>query len=281
MTVLGGGAAGAVKLWAYIRQHPAFAVDPSSLNFGRCATCIKREPMLENLRRQLSALPSPVSIFKNDLARAVAHELRACPWVLEVTRIERRLPNELSAEIEFRKPAAMVQYSGSRYLIDRDGHWLPRRLYRIPADWDRTHMPVLTDRKLDSPPPVARRWGGPRLAAGARLVQFLQEKDLFQSVRITTIDVTEADREMGAGIVLKTIGGTEIWWGSSQYAAQVPGLKSMPHEPSDSTKLKNLCEVPQKYPGLQGLKRVDLRWCNKVYLRLEKQGPRRTAQAPN
>jgi len=277
MTVVAGLVFGAVTAWRHIKQKPYFAVDASELTFGQLAPCIKKEAMQETLRYQLSGLPSPMSIFDRDLARRVAQQLESSPWVLEVSRITRRLPNKLGADITFRRPAAMVEYSGSRYLIDTEGYWLPHKLYKTPSDWDEDRLPVLTDSTLHSPPPVGNRWGGPRLAAGAQLVEFLQSKGALERLEIESIDVTAVGGESSAGMVLNLASGTEVWWGSARCAAEVPGLEARPHEPSDDTKLENLCEVPDEYPGFQGLNRVDLRVSNKVFL-LEEQ-TRRTADA--
>ena len=266
MTVMAGLVFGAVTAWRHIREQPYFAVDASELTFGKLAPCIKKQAMGETLRYQLSAIPSPMSIFDKKLARRVAEELEASPWVLEVSRITRQLPNKLGAELTFRRPAAMVRYSGSRYLVDRNGYWLPHKLYKTPSDWDEDDMPVLTDSGLNSPPPVGDRWGGPRLAAGARLVEFLESQGALSELDIESIDVTAVGSETSAGMVLNLASGTEVWWGSARCADEVPGLDARPHEPSDKTKLNNLCEVPEEYPGFQGLARVDLRVSDKVFI---------------
>lgn len=277
MTVAAGLIFGAVTAWRHISRKPYFAVDASELTFGELAPCIKKQAMQETLRYQLSAVPSPMSIFDEELAKRVAQELEASPWVLEVPRITRHLPNKLGAEITFRRPAAMVEYSGSRYLVDRNGYWLPHKLYKTPSDWNGDRMPVLTDSGLNSPPPVGDRWGGPRLAAGARLIEFFESEGALERLDIESIDVTAVGSETSAGMVLTLASGTEVWWGSARCADEVPGLNARPHEPSDSTKLRNLCEVPEEYPGFEGLARVDLRVSNKVFY-MEEQS-RRTVDA--
>ena len=270
-------AVGAGRLWQHLEQRPEFALDASTLRLGYTQDCIKEEAMAQELRSRLPALPDTVSLLRGDLAERIGQELSNCPWVLEVEAVERQFPNRLSVRVNFRNPAAIVQFEGQNYLVDRQGFWLPGELYRLPADWDAQSTPCIVDAGLRGSPCVGQRWGWPRIAAGAMLTEFLREKGLFDKLALRAVDVSH----VGKGgtkpeIVLICNNGAHVRWGTSRCYAHIEGLEPLPDAASDEEKLSKLLAKLQEYPELDQLEYIDLRFHNKVSW-----GLRDTARSPD
>lgn len=273
-TVLAGlvGAAGwvgAVRAWDAIAQSGQFQLDLQASALGETPAWVKGGPMSREIQQQLAALPAGVSVFNPDVAAAVHRQLSACPWLLEVGGVERRLPNTLQIQGTFRKPAGIAVWGGSRCLIDGDGYPLPERLFNPPVEWRGQPLPVIEDRLLNQPPPVGRAWDWPRMAAGAQLSEYLRRSGLFQRLQIATIDVTGVGRGTAdPDIILTTAGGAQIKWGSSSLYADI-GLQEPAFLIPDAEKLQMLLAKLADYPGLQGIGYLDLRFHGKVYFREE------------
>jgi len=257
---------GSRKLWRGVVHRPEFQVVPVALSLNGFPDWIDGARMTDELRRELGRLPRTNSLFRKDLAHAVRHELRASPWVLDVTRVERQLPNTLAVKASFRKPMGQVLFADRLYMVDGDGHWLPEELFKPPLEWGELPSPVIRDSLLNEPPPTGACWDGPRLAAGARLTDFLRREGLLARLRIETIDVTGVGRDAAEpDIVLTAAGGAQIKWGKSSVYDEVPGVESAPHLVPDSEKLAMLLSKLDHYPGLQGIRYVDLRFHGKVF----------------
>jgi hypothetical protein len=141
----------------------------------------------------------------------------------------------------FRKPAGVVLLDGEQYLVDADGHYLPEWLFSAPAEWQVEQTPLIMDGRLRGRPAVGRRWGGPRVAAGARLVEFFRGAGLLKELDLASVDVTAVGGSAAEpAIVLATAGGTRIRWGESSAYEQVPGLRAPPYLTPDNEKLAML-----------------------------------------
>jgi cell division septal protein FtsQ len=217
----------------------------------------------------------------------VEHELRASPWVLDVRHVRRVLPNRLSIDLAFRKPAALVAHGTEAYMIDTDGYWLPDGerdgLFHRPKRWQGANAPVLVNHRLNHHPPRGRPWGGPAQAVGARLYTFLEAKGLFTVLPVVEIDVTNVGRTTGPGvepeILLTTRDGVEVKWGRCDAYADVPGLTHLSPFYSDERKLQMLSAKIREYPSLEGLQYIDLRF-NKFFFRTAPQPPTDAEPAP-
>jgi len=242
---------GSRKLWRGVVHRPEFQVEPLALSLNGFPDWIDGARMTEELRKELGRLPRTNSLFRKDLAHAVRHELRASPWVLDVTRVERQLPNTLAVKASFRKPMGQVLFADRLYMVDGDGHWLPEELFKPPLEWGELPSPVIRDSLLND---------------GARLTDFLRREGLLARLRIETIDVTGVGRDAAEpDIVLTAAGGAQIKWGKSSVYDEVPGVESAPHLVPDSEKLAMLLSKLDHYPGLQGIRYVDLRFHGKVF----------------
>jgi len=257
-------ALGSVRAWGAICARPEFRVAPSEISRTSCPSFVRSAAMLKEMKAQLSFEPSGLSIFKRDLAYRVQQELRAVPWVLDVRRVARRLPNKLVLDIIFRKPAGVVEMDGGRYLVCMDGFWLPGELYAPPPEWAKEDTPVIYDQRLHGKPPWGRSWDGPSIKVGARLTQFLREGGLFKRLNLQCIDVSNVGRpDAETQIVLRTETGVVIRWGNADSYKGIKGLRWSPLSRTDSQKLRMLLAKLGDYHGLQGMEYIDLR-VNKI-----------------
>jgi hypothetical protein len=251
---------GSRTLWAAVVRQPQFRVNPSALSLNGHPDWVRGRPMARALHVELSSLPDAASIFTGDLAHRLQHELRGSPWVLDVTRVQRSLPDKLIIKPVFRKPAGVVLFRGQYLLVDADGHYLPDDVFTRPLDWAGEYTPYIIDRSLDTPPPVGVPWDGPKLAVGARLTEFLRRNGLFEYPHVTAIDVSRVGRDtIEPEIVLIAASGAQVKWGRSSVYEHVPTLSPPVSEPSDEKKLEALVGRLQRYRGLQGIEYLDLR----------------------
>ena len=260
---------GATRLWTAISHRPEFMLDTSALSFRHCPPSARGDYMAEKLRNQLTVALGGGSIFEEDLCDRVQKELRArpCFWVREVRSVRRLMPCKLEVDLVFRQPAALVQFGGRSYMVDTDGYWLPDALYNRKKVWKTESVPVIVNGKLTGAPPLAKEWGGPALAAGVRLYDFLLKAGLFDELPIERMDVTHVgEREGEPDIVLFAQNGVAIKWGCSDSYAHLEGLSLPSWTHPDSLKLEMLRAKLKESPGLEGLEHIDLRF-TKIWFR--------------
>jgi len=255
---------GSQRLWHAAVGRPAFRVDLHALSLNDCPEWVVAGRMGRELHAYLDEVPQGKSIFDEDLADLVRQSLERCPWVLEVTRVRRLLPDSLSIGARFRRPAGVVECGGRTYMVDADGHWLRDDLFCAPPEWADALQPVIVDALLDTAPPLGERWDGPRLAVGARLCEFLRREGLFGQLRVVSVDVTGVGRAPEPDIVLTVAEGAQIKWGRSSVYERVEGLQQPVFLTPDSEKLDMLLSKLRDYPGLRGIRYVDLRFHGQV-----------------
>ncbi|MCD6416100.1 MAG: hypothetical protein J7M08_05330 [Planctomycetes bacterium] len=252
---------GARSAWRAIMKQPQFRLQLHALELNDCPQWVRCSPMNQQLQKQLLGLPPDASIFRRDIAQALARELLACPWLLDVQEVRRVLPNSLRVRAVFRKPAALAQWNEREYLVDKDGHWLPDELFKRPKEWEGATGPTIIDGLLREPPPMTDRWDGPRMAVGARLSDFLRRNGLLRELSIQTIDVTGVGRQSAEPeIALRTADGVLIKWGKSDAFFAVQGLDPGPPRLSDNEKLQMLLSKLAERPRLAGISYLDLRY---------------------
>lgn len=267
LLIAGAAFVGAREGWTALKEQPQFAMSPSTLVFGSKPECVRSEPMLAELRDEIRGALSNTSIFHEGLCDRVAHELRASPWVLSVEQVRRVLPDQLNVQAVFRLPAGIVELPSSRYMVDRDGYWLPSELYRQPTSWQQVDLPHIVHENLSALPVRGRPWAPRSLAVGARLTVFLARSGILKLVSIKRIDVTAVGQDgHRADVVLVTEGGRQIKWGTTDAYEQIPGLDRAEADRSDREKLTMLRDILQEHPNLHGLEYVDLRF-SKIYYR--------------
>ncbi len=256
---------GAARGWQAVEHRPEFRLNLHALTLRDCPDWVDCENMNRHLRGQMKALPADASLFRQDIARAVQHEMRASPWLLEVQEVDRVLPNNLQIRAVFRKPAGIARWNKQDYLVDKEGCYLPEEFFSAPPAWEGEDTPRIVDDILHEAPPIGRPWDGPRMAVGARLSDFLRRKGVLERLRLSTINVTGVGRYgTEPPILLVTDGGAKIKWGSSSLYKDVPGLSAAPSGPSDEEKLDMLLSKLGDHPGLRGIRYIDLRYHGKI-----------------
>jgi hypothetical protein len=225
--------------------------------------------MTGELQDALARVPAGRSLFDADIARIVRDELAASPWLLEVNEVARELPNSLRVRAVFRRPAGIVSYGGRTYMVDREGYWLPDRLFHAPT----RELPVIEDSLLREPPAIGRPWDGPRLAAGARLTQFLDRIGLLEELPVVRIDVSGVARGAIEPDITMTVpwvrgdgspGQALVKWGKSSFYAGLPGLEEPVLVVPDQEKAQMLLAKAAEYPDLRGIRHIDLRFHGQI-----------------
>ncbi len=256
---------GAAKAWEAVAARPEFKVGTPKLAFSRHPASVRAEQMASEIAKQLPADLQEKSIFDKDLWYDVERDLRGSAYVLDVRKIRRLLPDRLQIDVTFRVPAGRVQVGEKLFMIDRDGQWLPERLYCMPPAWEGKNLPVVVD---DTPsaslraghPREGERWNWPCFAVGARLNAFLLSQGLFEELDVRSIDVTRVGRGGGeSAITLRTDSGVLIKWGRSDAYGDVESLRWLEPPNPDSLKLAMLRSALAEHPGLRGLQYVNLR----------------------
>jgi hypothetical protein len=257
----------ASRTWTAVTHRSEFRLHADSLIVEHWPKGVRADRMIEELRAQTRAVMEGRSIFDHDICWRVQHELRGCPWVLDVTNVRRELPNKLTATVVFRQPAAVAQVGGQPFIIDRDGTRLPNRLYTVPESWREMKAPVIVNNRFSDNPRAGHPMDTVSLAVGARLCSFLMSKGLFKELPIARIDVTHVGRgSVEPDVVLVTEGGVVVKWGSTDAYDEIAGLSRASAENTDHQKLHMLRTQVREHPALSGMEYIDLRF-NKVFYR--------------
>jgi hypothetical protein len=107
-----------------------------------------------------------LSILDDQLAQRVADAFALHPWIARVRRVTKAAPARIRIDVEYRRPACMVQVPGGLYPVDAEGVWLPSNDFS-PVEADG--YPCLTG--VDTLPvgSVGTRWGDARVLGGAEI----------------------------------------------------------------------------------------------------------------
>jgi hypothetical protein len=146
------------------------------------------------------------------------------PWVAAVKRIRVDLPASLEVELEYRRPAAVVEAAtddGLAYLpIDVEGVRLPDADF---SDVERRLLPRISG--VTGRPVVGAPWHDPRVLDGARLVAGLA--DVWSKLRLVEIVPSPHPQIRGDArfftFEITTSGGTRIVWGAAPGREQDAG----------------------------------------------------------
>jgi hypothetical protein len=134
-------------------------------------------------------------IHDADLARRVAENLLASPWIAAVARVAKRPDGTLLVNATFREPLAYVDVRGRAYLIDTAGVRLP---VECDADYIEPGQWLLVQGVRGAIPPVGERWSGEDLVAGIELVKYLRlaasRNEIPFNAALRAVDVANFDR---------------------------------------------------------------------------------------
>jgi hypothetical protein len=193
------------------------------------------------------------SIFDENLEKNIAARYESLPYVRKVTLIQKRYPNSLHVEVEWRMPVAKVRYAGGEHLIDGDGVVLEPVYDESKLDYT---LPLIVGFSSSAPVPVpGKPWPVDDIAIAAKTVRFLQPlfKDLCRMEKdqqvdpVTAIDLRNFGEPRKSRILLLTAGGKVIEWGNPA------GMESS-NEPHPDRKLANLQKLYAASPTLTSYK---------------------------
>lgn len=197
-------------------------------------------------------LPADLPLMDENLTRTIAEAFALHPWVEEVVSVKKSFPPAVQVDLNYRRPAAMVQVKLGLYPVDVHGVLLP------PQDFssaEAKQYPLLQEIVSTPQGPAGTDWGDPVVAEAAQLASDLAP--VWKSLKLASIVCprTTGPAATDAGYVLKTAGGSEVMWGRGP-SADHPG------ELSTQQKIGRLQEYATKFGGLdspQGRYRIDIR----------------------
>jgi hypothetical protein len=206
-----------------------------------------------------AVLDRPRSIFDPELVSEAAAHFSGRPWVKRVVGLRRSFPAVLEVRLEVRAPFAVVAVGPARILVGDDD---------VVLEHDTPEGPPLPEvsvaapllRGIPAPGESFRRDDPPRshVVEALDLLRFLRahrEHEALRELRVDAVALLAQGRARTQGasdLAVRLAGGTEIFWG------RAPTVALREVEPSPIRKLENLASVLRHYPGLLGLRRVDL-----------------------
>lgn len=156
--------------------------------------------------------PDEVSILDRTLAQRLAEAFRQHPWVESVREVRLTFPPRILADVQFRRPVALVSTKSGFYPIDAESVLLPPNDFSPPA---AERYPVVKNIRSVPAGPAGVRWGDPVVLAAARLADTLSlDWTDLQLTAIIAPKPAKADVDPGELLFeLSTKGGSKILWG--------------------------------------------------------------------
>lgn len=195
------------------------------------------------------------SILDDQLVERVRAVFTLEPWVAKVRSVQKSHPPKLKVDLEYRRPACMVEVPGGLFPVDSQGILLPH----APHDFsplEANAYPRLAG--IDTLPSgaVGTRWGDPRVVGGAEIAAVLIDQwQKLQLQLIRPLPRSDAAPSDITAYCLFTNGGTRILWGLP------PGVPSSA-EPPAAEKINRLKTYAESHGSLDGQRfphEIDLR----------------------
>lgn len=212
-----GGFSFAWKRWGdLVLNNPRYQLDEEHLEITPqpewIRANVKREVMRDGSLGELRVLDPQVTV-------RVARAFGLHTWVAEVKRVRKEHPGRVVVELEYRRPAAMVEVTtrGERGLlpVDAKGVLLPPQDFT--AEQTRDYVRIVVGDTLPVGP-VGTPWGDDRVSGSARIAGVIgpRWKEL-ELARITPRPNETGGRRRPEEIEyeLFTRSGTRIIWGHS------------------------------------------------------------------
>ena len=178
-----------------------------------------------------------------DLSERIANAFSLHAWVAKVRRVSKHYPAQVDVELEYRRPACMVQVAGGLLPVDGEGVLLPSADFS-PVEASR--YPRLVS--VDTVPlgPAGTRWGDERIVGGAEIATAFGENWHRLGLRqIVPVRVSRTGDDQQYDYELFTDKGTQIIWG------RPPGAP-LPGDPPTEQKLSRLLNYAKKNGTLEG-----------------------------
>jgi len=140
------------------------------------------------------AFAGGASILDDELLEKIAAGYARCPWVKEVTSLDKQFPNRVAAEISVRWPAAAVEVMtsrGRRYvLVGDDGVRLPKTY----ATWPQRGLdvPFIVGVRAAAPD-AGEAWRDRSVTDAIAIVRLLRQSEVVRgAINITAVDVSNS-----------------------------------------------------------------------------------------
>lgn len=190
-----------------------------------------------------ASLDGPLSIMDHDLAERVAAACALHPWVDRVRQVRKFHPARVMVELDYRRPALMVEVPGGLLPVDPRGILLPSQDFspveaaRYPRLAGQDSLPLGT---------VGQPWGDPRVVGAAEIADLLGPawQDLALA-RIVVLPQPTGAPSPEPLYALVTRGGARIIWGRAPQAES-------PGEPPAAEKLAALKRYAAARGSLEG-----------------------------
>jgi hypothetical protein len=229
---------GAFSLWPYVAQklpslgnRPEYRLAFRQIQISPAPPNPVPDDLVEQVAK-ISDMPAELSILDDGLAADVAKAFQKHPWVQRVVRVRKSNPATVHVELEYRRPVAMVQYSGRRIPIDVDTIVLPGTDFSAA---DATKYPLIQNVTSSPGTQPGIGWNDPGLLAAARLANLLGEH--WKTLKLEAIsvpsDTASQNDPNDVPLELLTAGGSRVIWG------RAPG-NDHPGELEPSQKIRRL-----------------------------------------
>jgi len=238
-----------------------FRVRPEALSVVKQPVWASADVVGE-IRRDVAGAPA-LSLFDPALKVALKDAASGSPWVAEVTGVRRRYPDRVVLSAKLRRPAAAVAVDGRGApfaLVDDRARVLKLSVADLRPWSERLGRRIVVVRGVrDSRLEVGQVSESRALleaAAVARDLDSLAGPGSAPLVPVVSIDagaLLSARDGVDAGAVVETASGVRILWGHSSRTRRFG-------EPTVEDKVRMLRRVLAIYPGLAGLRTVDLRF---------------------
>jgi hypothetical protein len=255
------------------RRFPRFRV------YGEAVRCLGRPAWLAASERLTSEVVSDIqdeilrrwsalTVFDDDLDRALRERPAAfSPWIESIEAFERIYPSRFRIEVKLRKPVATFEESSRSYFIDANGVVVAPVAY-LDQGLVKVSVPRITEfdkaGELIAGRPVWNRRLIEGAAVAAEIAVFDEVGIPPSQLEIDEINVAnyqegrtaaryDPGHDPARDVILFGNGGVPILWGRSARHKQFEGI-----DPSPRQKALNLKKVLERFPGLAGLKEVNL-----------------------
>ncbi len=232
-----GGAILAAPYWLPdLNKRPEYQVKADLIKITPPPDYVPSD-FLTNVLKE-GGLPETLSILDPDLVPNIVKAFQGSAWVQEVVQVRKAFPGELTVELRYRTPVAMIRFPEGRYPVDAEGIVLP------PEDF----TPAIAARYpeiLNAPPEqsinLGRPWNNPLVCEAAQLLARLH--DQIEKYDLSGIEVPELDPDGNPGpFILKTKSNTEIVWGTGP-------SQDRPGQVSTRMKIDRLEDLGKTYGG--------------------------------
>lgn len=222
-----------------LSRNPAYQVKAEQIRITPPPPWVPQDFVQQVLAE--SNLSGTLSLLDRDLVKKVAGAFRQHPWVSKVDQVRKGYPGELSVELKYRYPVAMVRVSNRLFPIDEQGVLLPDQDF---TSEEAVLYPLII--KIASTPPVkaGQVWKDPLVKEGAQIATQLAThwKDFhLESIKAPS---NEAGEEEGS-FSLWTTGHTQIVWGRQDENPSSVELTA-------KQKLGRLIEYASRFQGFDG-----------------------------